>query len=112
MPDENQYATLRGFQTHDILHVLTGNDTTLLGELTLHAFGASQTGGTYNSLWLTIATTRMTLMDPPVLPFAMDAVVRGWRQGQAAEPLAHQKWEERFEQPLDQLRAEFSISPA
>lgn len=112
MPDEIQYATLRGFQTHDILHVLTGNDTSLLGELTLQAFGASQTGGTYNSLWLTIATTRMTLMDPPAAPFAMDAIVRGWRQGQAARPLAYERWEERFDQPIEQLRAEFSIPHA
>lgn len=42
MPDEMQLAVLRGFQVHDILHVLTGYDSSGQGEIALQAFSLVQ----------------------------------------------------------------------
>lgn len=107
MPPEIRYATIRGFQTHDILHPLTGYDTSPLGEITLQAFNLAQMGLPYAAFWMSIITTRFAFLNPQFAAPLMDAITRGWQHGRRAKNLTYERWEERFGEPLDALRTEF-----
>ena len=41
----------------------------------------------------------------------MDAITDGWALGRQAEPLLPVHWEEHFERPLVELRAEYGLAP-
>lgn len=110
MPAELRYSTLRGFQTHDILHPLSGYDTSPLGELSLQAFNLAQTRMPYGAFWMSIATTQMAFRFPFGIDAVMDAVTRGWQHGKRARNLTYARWEEVFDQPLEKLRRDYALS--
>lgn len=110
MPPEIRYATIRGFQTHDILHPLTGYDTSPLGEIALQAFNLAQMGMPYAAFWMSIITTRFAFLNPQFAAPLMDAITRGWQHGRRARNLTYERWEERFGEPLEALRMEFGLA--
>lgn len=110
MPDEIKYTVLRGFQTHDFLHMLTGFDTTGLGEIALQAFGVAQTGSLYNSMWIAVTTTQAAFTRPWANPALMDAITEGWQLGRAVRTnLVTVKWERRLSEQVSDLRREYGI---
>ena len=111
MPDEMKYAIIRGFQIHDILHVITGYDSSPLHELSLQAFCLAQLQFPYFGMWMATTTSNMTFLRPDAIVPVMDAITEGWRYGRAAGNLQFEKWEHRFEEPLAEVRPQFSIAP-
>ncbi|CAE7403963.1 Coq4 [Symbiodinium microadriaticum] len=111
MPEPLQYAILRGFQVHDILHVLTGYEPTPGGEIALQAFCLAQIRFPYFSMWLSVVTTRMTYLDPDAIIPTMDEVSQGWQFGRAVPNLQFEKWEDHFERPLAEVRKDYGIAP-
>ncbi len=111
MPDEVKYATLRGFQIHDIFHILTGYLTDARGEMALQAFTLAQRRLPYASIWMATLTTQMTFENPNMTEVVMDAISDGWRLGRAARNLNYERWEERMAEPVDALRREFGLAP-
>ena len=109
MPPEVRYAVLRGFQVHDVLHILTGYLTDSRGEIALQAFTLAQGGMPYSSIWMAILTSQMTFLNPDMTTPVMDAISKGWEMGRRARNLQHTRWEERFAEPIDALRREFGI---
>lgn len=97
-------------EIHDIWHVVTGSDTSIEGEIQLHAFTAAQ---------LRFARFYLTMLARSLLKTAidaieqadqhMDALTRGWMMGKQAHPLFGIRWNTRWEMPLEQLRAELNI---
>lgn len=110
MPDEMKYATLRGFQLHDILHPLTGYDTSPTGEIALQAFGLAQIRQVYAAVWMTVTAARFTFVDPSSVEPMMDAMSAGWQHGRRARNVMYTRWEELFSLPLDELRREFRLT--
>lgn len=51
----------------------------------------------------------MPLYKPALLPIVMDAITQGWALGRKAKPRMAVHWEERWEQPLEDLRREFDL---
>jgi ubiquinone biosynthesis protein Coq4 len=109
MPDEVKYAVLRGFQTHDLLHIVTGFDTTGPGEIALQAFCLAQVRSLYFATWMSVVTTRMAFLDPNMTEPLMDAISEGWTLARKLPNLMVVKWELMLDRPLAEVRREFGI---
>ena len=112
MPDEVKYATLRGFQIHDILHILTGYLTTGWGEMALQAFTLAQRELPYQGIWMATLTAQMTFYNPDMIEPVMDALSHGWTLGRQAKNLNDARWEERVAEPIADLRREYLLPVA
>lgn len=112
MPEQFRYSIIRGFQSHDFLHVVTGYEATPGGELALQAYCLSQLRFPYFGMWMSVATTRMTLLNPDTIVPTMDAIADGWQFGRRTRNIQLAKWEERLDEPLADIRKEFGIDPA
>jgi ubiquinone biosynthesis protein COQ4 len=104
------YLAERGFQLHDLFHVLTGFDTTPLGEVRVVSFTVAQTPAPYPAMIIASRPLQMVLYQPQLLPPVMDAITEGWALGRKARSLLDVHWEEYWESPLADLRREFGLT--
>lgn len=107
--EEVGYLAKRGFQLHDLFHVLTGYDTTPLGEVRVVSFTVAQTPAPYPAMILASRPLQMVLYRPELLPALMDAMTEGWALGRRAKSLLDVHWEEYWERPLVELRQEYDL---
>jgi len=103
------YLAERGFQLHDLFHVLTGFDTTPLGEVRVVSFTVAQSPAPYPAMIIASRPLQMVLYQPQLLPPVMDAITEGWALGRRAKPLIAVHWEEHWERPLAELRREYDL---
>ena len=109
MPEPMRYAVLRGFQTHDFLHVLTGYDSSSRGEITLQAFSLAQLQFPYFAMWMSVVATRMTFVDPHMITPMMDSITDGWQLGRTTPNLMTEKWESMLGEDLSALRTRYGL---
>ena len=107
--EEVGYLAERGFQLHDMFHVLTGFDTAPLGEVRVVSFTVAQTPAPYPAMIIASRPLQMVLYKPELLPVVMDAITEGWALGRKAKPLINVRWEEYWERPLAELRREYAL---
>ena len=108
--DDVGYLAERGFQLHDLFHVLTGFDTTPLGEVRVVSFTVAQTPAPYPAMIIASRPLQMVLYRPELLPAVMDAITEGWALGRKAKLLISVHWEEYWERPLEELRVEYDLA--
>ena len=108
--DEVGYLAERGFQLHDLFHVLTGYDTTPLGEVRVVSFTVAQTPAPYPAMIIASRPLQMVLYKPELLPAVMDAITEGWALGRRAKPLIGVEWEEYWECPVTELREKYGLA--
>jgi ubiquinone biosynthesis protein COQ4 len=106
-----KYVELRLSQTHDIWHVVTGFDTSAIGEIGLQAFHLPQFPYPLATMLIANSLMSSTLLDPEELPHLLEAIAQGWQMGKTARALFAQKWEEAWDKPLEQWQAELNIQP-
>jgi ubiquinone biosynthesis protein COQ4 len=106
-----QYVELRLSQTHDIWHIVTGFDTSGIGEIGLQAFHLPQFPYPLATMLIANSLMSSTLFGPEALPPLLESIAKGWHMGKAAKPLFAQKWEEGWEKTLTQWQAELNIEP-
>ena len=106
--DEGHLAE-RGFQLHDLFHVLTGYDTTSLGEVKVVSFTVAQAPAPYPAMIIASRPLQMVLYQPELLPFVMDAITEGWMKGRKAEPLLPVHWEDHWHEPLNELQMRYNL---
>ncbi len=111
MPEAMKFAVLRGFQTHDFQHVVTGYDSSGRGEIALQAFCLAQLQFPYFGMWMSVVTSRMTYCDPSMIVPMMDAITDGWQLGRSVENIQVEQWETMLDQPLAEVRARYGITP-
>jgi len=109
MPEDLKYAIIRGFQIHDILHVITGYTPDGLHELALQAFCLAQLQFPYFGMWMATTTSRMTFLQPDGIVPVMDAISSGWRLGREISNLQFEKWERMFEESLAAVRPRYGV---
>lgn len=109
MPAVIKYKVLRGYQTHDLHHVLTGYTTQPLHELALQAFQLAQMDYPYAAMTLAVVTGHMALVDPWLIKPGFDAITDGWAFGRRARSIQFLPFELMLDRPLDDLRREFGL---
>jgi hypothetical protein len=92
-----EYVELRLSQTHDLWHIITGFDTSVVGEIGLQAFHLPQFPYPLATMLVGISLISATLEDPEMLPKLLEAIAQGFQMGKTAKPLFAQKWEEGWE---------------
>jgi ubiquinone biosynthesis protein COQ4 len=106
--DISSYLLLRLRQTHDIWHVITGFDVNVPDEIGLKAFELAQTRRPVAGVLVTGGFIKSFLSSKDVNTM-LASIGKGYRMGLEAQPLLAQKWEEQWETPLQELRAELGI---
>jgi ubiquinone biosynthesis protein COQ4 len=106
-----QYVELRLSQTHDIWHIITGFDTSLIGEIGLQAFHLPQFPYPLATMLVANSLISSTLFAPQELPQLLMSIAQGFQMGKSAKSLFAQKWEEGWEKPLTQWQTELNIQP-
>jgi len=107
--DDVGYLAERGFQLHDMFHVLTGYDTTPLGEVRVVSFTVAQTPAPYPAMILATRPLQSALYKPQLFPVLMDAISEGWVRGRRAKSLMPVHWEDHWDRPLAELQAEYDL---
>lgn len=108
---DTSYVENRWYQTHDIWHIITGFDTSEIGEIGLQAFYLAQFQLPLASMLIANSLIGITLIKPEELSLLLGAIAKGWEMGQTAKPLIAQKWEEAWEKPVAAWRAELNVQP-
>lgn len=108
---DRHYVEYRWQQTHDIWHVITGFDTSGVGEIGLQAFYLAQVHLPLSSLLIANALISTTLLQPESLNLLLSAIAQGWQMGKNAKPLIAQKWEEGWEKSLVEWQRELNVYP-
>jgi len=108
--NDEGYLAERGFQLHDLFHVLTGYDTSPLGEVKVVRFTVAQAPAPYPAMIIASRPLQMVLYQPELLPLVMDAITEGWARGRKAKPLLPVVWEDHWEVPLTDLQTEYELS--
>ncbi|MDJ0767340.1 MAG: Coq4 family protein [Ilumatobacter sp.] len=109
LPDDLSYMMLRGFQIHDILHVLTGYTSRPMGELGLAAFYLAQLRFPYHAMRMAVTAAHVAFVSPAGITKAMDAIAEGWLYGRRTPNLSFHRWEDELDAPLHELRERFGI---
>jgi len=109
LPSDMSFMMVRGFQIHDFLHVLTGYDSSPLGELALAAFYLAQLRFPYHAMRLAVTLGHTAYIKPSATVPAMDAIVDGWSYGRAAKNLNFERWEEEIHTPVEELRTRMNL---
>jgi len=109
------YVINRVRKTHDLHHILTGFSFDDFGENGVISVTVAQIG--YPSLMLIDIISLMLYFFSGKdelgidVEYLFDLISDGIKMGRKAKPLFPVKWEELFEKPLEELRAEFNIQP-
>ena len=112
MPEELAYMRLRGTQVHDFMHVLTGYDTSIVGELAIAAYTLAQVKFSYQSTRLAVTMAHTAFVAPQGIDLTMDGFVDGWAYGKHSENLYFERWEDRLGEQLSALRTEKNLRQA
>ncbi len=112
LPDDVSFTIVRGFQLHDMLHVLTGFSPKPLGELAQAGFHFGQLQFPYHAFRMAVTTAHVAFVDPNAITPAMDALVTGWMVGRFAANTHFHRWEDELDTPLTELRERFGIDPS
>jgi ubiquinone biosynthesis protein COQ4 len=109
MPPVMKYKVLRGYQTHDLHHVLTGYAAKPFDELALQAFQLAQQDFPYSAMTIATIVGHMTLVDPLLIKPAMDAITDGWAYGRRTRSIQFVVFEEMLDRPLAEVQNEYGL---
>ncbi|MEB3264501.1 MAG: Coq4 family protein [Synechococcus sp.] len=124
LEDDADYINYRVYATHDIHHIVSGFSLDNFGELGVISISVAQfshPGLAFTDLMALLlnwfrADTPIDQLDTEAeqartAAYAFRMISHGLEIGAAAQPLFPVIWEERFEQDLEDLRAELGITP-
>jgi len=89
--------------------VLTGYDTTPLGEVRVVSFTVAQAPAPYPAMIIATRPLQAALSRPQLLPILMDVITEGWALGRKAQPLRVVHGEDFWERSLSELRERYDL---
>jgi ubiquinone biosynthesis protein COQ4 len=101
---------LRYVVIHDILHVLLGFDTSYAGEIGVLAFAAEQNYSPSLKIGLKIAKVFAPIIFPTQAKAIFANIRKGQELGKKATFLLGVRFEEYWERPLSEVKAEFGLT--
>ena len=109
--DDTDYVMMRIRQTHDIWHMVTGLNVSRIGEVALKAFELAQMRRSMAAVICAGVVIRVMMKDPEEFPALLDGISTGYRLGLAADMLLGQKWEQRWDRPVEEWRRMLGVLP-
>ncbi len=111
-PSTNNYEFLGAHitETHDIWHVVTGFNTSIIGEIQLEAFYVSQLQ--FSRFWLALIAKNLlktVVYDIEHSTEYMDAIAEGWMLAKPAKPLFGIDWKTLWQSSLNDIRDSLNI---
>jgi ubiquinone biosynthesis protein COQ4 len=106
---DTNYLLLRLRQTHDLWHVVSGFGTDVPNEIGIKTFELAQTCRPVAGVLVTGGFLQCFLKTPEELGTMMACIARGYSLGLTAKPFLAQKWEDHWDKPLAEWRAELGI---
>jgi ubiquinone biosynthesis protein COQ4 len=120
--DDALYLRARMFETHDLMHVICGYDTSVLGETGISGFYFGQQdryhgpgGGqlmVHTIIQQCAVFMHLALTDPEDARLQIRAFIDGYQRGRQAEPFLAYRLEDMWSTPLDRVRQLLHIEPA
>jgi len=107
--DDTTWMRMRGRETHDLWHLVTGFDATQIGEMGISAFYIAQLNSPLNAVLIAIGFMVVVIKHPTRLEELMETIVQGWSMGRRAKPLFAVKWEQQWARPLSEIRLELGL---
>lgn len=102
--------SLRYAVTHDIFHVLLGFDTSYAGEIGVLAFAAEQNYSPLLKVSLALAKVIYPVLAPKQLKDIFTNVRKGQELGKKAKFLLGVRFEEYWDRPLNEVKAELGLT--
>lgn len=108
--NDSQFLNAHLGETHDIWHIVTGFDTSIIGEIELQSFCAEQLHCSrfFVSL-LTKNLLKTIVYDIEKSHQYLEAIARGWLMAKQAQPLFGVQWNTLWDLPLEKIRRDFNI---
>lgn len=107
--DPVTYTFAHLHEVHDIWHVITGFGTDTAGELGLQAFNAAQFPTRLGIALISAGLLNALLFEWEDRHARMDEISRGWALGRRTPHLFGVDWAQRWETPVQALRAELGV---
>ncbi len=104
-----QYIKKQLLESHDLWHVLCGYDTSLKGEIAVHAFSLAQVQSSLTLVTLAGFMLKLATDEPESIHEAMQLLCKAYQQGLSAKNLLEVDWHTEFDKPLDLVRQELGI---
>ena len=104
------YLMRRFRQTHDVWHALLGLGITGHEEVIIHWFSFGQLRLPVSALIMVFGTLKHLVLERR-WPAMRHSLLGAYREGRDAVPLLGVCWEDRWERPLDDVRAEVRVRP-
>lgn len=109
---DEEYIQAHLYETHDILHVVTGFHTDVPGELGLQAFYMAQLPTRLPPMLIGGGMFRLLFFDFGSRERVMDQIAHGWTLGRQARPFFGLPWNDLWDKPLAEVRARLNIAQA
>ncbi|WP_018691715.1 Coq4 family protein [Algicola sagamiensis] len=106
--DDKTYFMHRARSTHDFFHVALGVPPTMPGELAIQGFQIAQVATPVSKFLCSMAFLRSLEFTQEMYDF-LDPLVGGYLEGRKAKVFLGQRWEERLEEPLEQVRESLNV---
>lgn len=109
-----EYQFRRAYKLHDVLHVVLGCDTSVLGEVPIVAYSLGQarsTGVRAPAMALAVLLLHMALRRPELFQPAIRLAAEWMRRGEQTPGYASQRLEEWMDRPVAEVRA-LVLAPA
>ena len=82
------YLVSRMRHTHDLWHVLTGYETTIVDELALQAFGLAQVKSPLSAIIIAAGILHLVIFKPTEVVQAFEGISQGFLRGKTSRPFA------------------------
>ena len=109
---EEDYIRMRLRRIHDVHHVICGYPATVLGELGISAYYVALVNSPLSAMLMGLGIIQTVIKNPAGLAELMNVLTEGWQNGVASKNFMGKKVEELWDRPLDELRAEWNVTPS
>ena len=107
---EADFVMAHLFEVHDVWHVVTGWGNDELGEIGLGGVYLAQLSLPLIALMLALILLNTVFRRPGALKERMEALVSGYEMGRDAAPLFGIRWDQKWGEPIHEVRRELRIS--
>lgn len=103
------YLWMRAKHVHDIGHILTGFDTTLLGEIKIKGFELAQYSSPSTAATTAAGLLSLVCLGPDQVEIVFNAFIEGYQRGQNFPLLMSISWDQEWTTPMEVLRKKYQI---